>query len=156
MDRLVTELEGIWNSFAYDGDGQPTGVEWLPADHVGQALCTDLGYEDMPEFEDALKGALRLQGGWGMGDGRCWWGKRRPVGWAADAGGPARLLAIGAPLQARPGRGQPRHALSLTPWPPFPPRAAGPFEAFLDHLPHVIKDIRNGRCYFQIRPDPPQ
>lgn len=87
MDRLVTELEGIWSSFAIDGDGQPTGVEWLPVDHVGSALCNDLGYEDMPEFEDALKGT---------------------------------------------------------------------FEAFLDHLPHVIKEVRNGRAYFQIRPDPPQ
>lgn len=61
MDRLVTELEAIWNSIAVDGEGQPTGVEWLPVDHVGHALCTDLGYEDMPEFEDALKGA---GGGW--------------------------------------------------------------------------------------------
>jgi hypothetical protein len=56
MDRLVSELEGIWGSFALDHNGEPTGVEWLPVDHVGQALCTDLGYEDMPEFEDALKG----------------------------------------------------------------------------------------------------
>lgn len=35
-------------------------------------------------------------------------------------------------------------------------RAPGTFEAFLDHLPHVIKEGRNGRTYFQIRPDPPQ
>lgn len=33
---------------------------------------------------------------------------------------------------------------------------AGTFEAFLDHLPNVVKETRNGRCFFQIRPDPPQ
>ncbi|KAI8463868.1 MAG: hypothetical protein J3K34DRAFT_134373 [Monoraphidium minutum] len=87
MDRLVSELEGIWGSFAKDHEGNPTGVEWLPVDHVGQALCTDLGYEDMPEFEDALKGS---------------------------------------------------------------------FESFLDNLPNVIKEVRNGRAFFQIRPDPKQ
>lgn len=37
--------------------------------------------------------------------------------------------------------------------PPLPP---GTFEAFLDNLPHVVKETRNGRAYFQIRPDPPQ
>lgn len=62
MDRLVSELESIWKCFAFDGDGEPTGVEWLPVDHVGQALCTDLGYEDMPEFEDALKGEAVIEG----------------------------------------------------------------------------------------------
>jgi hypothetical protein len=37
-----------------------------------------------------------------------------------------------------------------------PSRPAGSFEQFLDHLPHVVKDVRNGRTFFQIRPDPPQ
>lgn len=58
MDRLVTELETLWRQFAVDSDGQPTGVEWLPADGVEQALLQELGYEDVPEFEDALKGSF--------------------------------------------------------------------------------------------------
>eukprot|EP00877_Chromochloris_zofingiensis_P000781 jgi/Chrzof1/10703/Cz05g09120.t1 len=58
MDRLVTELETMWQQFTQDGDGQPTGIEWLPADNVAEALCKDLGYEDIDEFEDALKGSF--------------------------------------------------------------------------------------------------
>ena len=63
----MTELEAIWNSIAKDHEGNPTGVEWLPVDHVGQALCTDLGYEDLPEFEDALKGARGRGARWRSG-----------------------------------------------------------------------------------------
>lgn len=33
-------------------------MEWLPADGVEQALLQELGYEDVPEFEDALKGSF--------------------------------------------------------------------------------------------------
>jgi hypothetical protein len=58
MDRLVTELETIWRQFAVDHEGQSTGVEWLPTDGVAQALCEELGYEDIPELEDALKGTF--------------------------------------------------------------------------------------------------
>lgn len=101
MDRLVTELEGIWRAFAFDGEGNPTGVEWLPVDHVGQALCSDLGYEDMPEFEDALKGGARVVGVGGgcRGVGARWGGGTlRQVGGAwgcmqrvrADPGAGAR------------------------------------------------------------------
>lgn len=40
-----------------DGDGNPNGCEWLPIEQVGTMMCQELGYEDEPEFEDALKGS---------------------------------------------------------------------------------------------------
>ena len=60
MDRLVSELETIWTQFAVDpsADGQPTGVEWLPTEGIARALCNALGYEDIPELEDALQGTF--------------------------------------------------------------------------------------------------
>lgn len=48
MERLVTELESIWQAFTVGVDG-PTGVEWLPVNGIAEALRDDLGYEDMPE-----------------------------------------------------------------------------------------------------------
>jgi len=151
MDRLVSELEAIWSSFAIDHDGQPTGVEWLPADHVGQALCSDLGYEDMPEFEDALKGAWAVWGVWGVccGVWVVWalWGVGC-VGTECIATGCCRAQCVRNCADAL----QPQHNTHAR----THPAPTGSFEQFLDHLPHVIKDVRNGRCYFQIRPDPPQ
>jgi C4-type Zn-finger protein len=58
MDRLVQELTTMWEQFTMDGNGQSTGVEWLPADGIAHALLKELGYEDMDEFEDALKGSF--------------------------------------------------------------------------------------------------
>ncbi|GIL88759.1 hypothetical protein Vretimale_17208 [Volvox reticuliferus] len=55
MDRLLTELESIWQAFTVGPDG-PTGVEWLPVTGIAEALREDLGYEDVAEFEDALGG----------------------------------------------------------------------------------------------------
>ena len=40
-----------------DQDG-PNGVEWLPVDQVENLLIEELGYEDQPEFEDALRGSF--------------------------------------------------------------------------------------------------
>ena len=148
MDRLVTELEAIWNSIAVDGEGQPTGVEWLPVDHVGHALCTDLGYEDMPEFEDALKGAG------GGGGGVC--AALRRWGWRQGAGGPR---ALWGPRSSKTSRAQ-HHTTNTTTHNTNNTQQhqhrPGTFEAFLDHLPHVVKETRDGRCFFQIRPEPPR
>lgn len=47
MDKIVTELDTVYNS-------QPT--EWLPTEGIGRMICNELGYEDMDEFEDAVKG----------------------------------------------------------------------------------------------------
>jgi hypothetical protein len=59
MDRLVSELETIWVQVAVDpSDGTSTGVEWLPTEGVAKAICNVLGYEDIPELEDALKGTF--------------------------------------------------------------------------------------------------
>jgi hypothetical protein len=44
-----------------DQDG-PNGCEWLPVSQIEALLIEELGYEDQPEFEDALRGALS----------RCW------------------------------------------------------------------------------------
>lgn len=57
MDRLISELQNIWDTFTQGPDG-PTEIEWLPVVGVGAALCEDLGYEDMDEFEDALNGTF--------------------------------------------------------------------------------------------------
>lgn len=58
MERLVRNLHEIWDCFATDGEGNATGVEWLPVDGIGMALVDDLGYEDIAEFEDALGGSF--------------------------------------------------------------------------------------------------
>lgn len=58
MERLVRNLHEIWECFSVDGDGNPTGVEWLPVEGIANALADDLGYEDMAEFEDALGGSF--------------------------------------------------------------------------------------------------
>ncbi|KXZ43860.1 hypothetical protein GPECTOR_79g139 [Gonium pectorale] len=57
MDRLVSELENLWNMFTVNDQG-PSGVEWLPVHGIADALREDLGYEDMAEFEDALGGTF--------------------------------------------------------------------------------------------------
>ncbi|KAG2485375.1 hypothetical protein HYH03_015866 [Edaphochlamys debaryana] len=57
MDRLVTELENMWQMFTVNDEG-PSGIEWLPVHGIGEALREDLGYEDMAEFEDALGGSF--------------------------------------------------------------------------------------------------
>ena len=44
MERLVRNLHEIWDCFSIDGDGAPTGVEWLPVEGIATALCDDLGY----------------------------------------------------------------------------------------------------------------
>lgn len=46
MDRIVGELEAIYGS-------QPTA--WLPVESIGMMLTHELGYEDLEEFEDAIK-----------------------------------------------------------------------------------------------------
>eukprot|EP00976_Prorocentrum_cordatum_P053956 1088102-Prorocentrum_minimum.AAC.3 len=46
MDRIIGELEAIYQS-------QPTA--WLPVESIGMMLTHELGYEDVEEFEDALK-----------------------------------------------------------------------------------------------------
>jgi hypothetical protein len=58
MSRLVGHLEELWSGFTQDGDGNSNGCEWLPVEQVGQLMCQELGYEDEPEFEDALKGSF--------------------------------------------------------------------------------------------------
>jgi len=57
MSRITQELEKTYNLFAFNDEG-PTGVEWLPVEGVANILREELGYEDMPEFEDALKGSF--------------------------------------------------------------------------------------------------
>ncbi|KAG2445389.1 hypothetical protein HXX76_000011 [Chlamydomonas incerta] len=57
MDRLVTELENMWQMFTVNDEG-PSGIEWLPVAGIANALREDLGYEDMDEFEDALGGTF--------------------------------------------------------------------------------------------------
>lgn len=49
MERLVSELEEIYNT---------TPVEWITVEAVANLLMHDMGYEDMPEFEDALNGTF--------------------------------------------------------------------------------------------------
>eukprot|EP00958_Prasinococcus_capsulatus_P006080 scaffold582_cov385-Prasinococcus_capsulatus_cf.AAC.15 len=49
MDKIVTEIDTIYES-------QPT--EWLPVEGIGMMICNELGYEDMDEFEDAIKGSF--------------------------------------------------------------------------------------------------
>jgi RimJ/RimL family protein N-acetyltransferase len=41
-----------------DGEGNSNGCEWLPVEQIGNMMCQELGYEDEPEFEDALKGTF--------------------------------------------------------------------------------------------------
>lgn len=36
----------------------PNGCEWLPVDQIENMLIEELGYEDQPEFEDALRGTF--------------------------------------------------------------------------------------------------
>jgi hypothetical protein len=36
----------------------PSTVEWLPVDQIETLLIEELGYEDQPEFEDALRGSF--------------------------------------------------------------------------------------------------
>lgn len=58
MERLVRNMLEIWEAFSVDPEGNPTGLEWLPVEGIGMALCDDLGYEDMGEFEDAMTGTF--------------------------------------------------------------------------------------------------
>ena len=46
IERIVVELEELYKS-------QPG--EWLPISGIGAYLASELGYEDVDEFEDALK-----------------------------------------------------------------------------------------------------
>jgi hypothetical protein len=36
----------------------PNGCEWLPVDQIENLMIEELGYEDQPEFEDALRGTF--------------------------------------------------------------------------------------------------
>jgi len=49
IERIVVELEELYKS-------QPG--EWLPVGGVATILADELGYEDVDEFEDALKGTF--------------------------------------------------------------------------------------------------
>ncbi|KAI8826136.1 uncharacterized protein EV422DRAFT_155056 [Fimicolochytrium jonesii] len=49
IERIVDELEKIYRS-------TPGNDHWLPAENVAQLLCTQLGYEDVDEFEASLEG----------------------------------------------------------------------------------------------------
>lgn len=49
VERIVDELEEIYRN-------QPQ--EWLNVEAIAMLLCTMLGYEDMDEFEDAIKGGF--------------------------------------------------------------------------------------------------
>lgn len=49
VERIIDELEEIYQN-------QPQ--EWLGVEAIGMLLCTTLGYEDMDEFEDAIKGVF--------------------------------------------------------------------------------------------------
>jgi len=48
----------LLSSVLQDENGQSNGCEWLPVVQVGNMMCQELGYEDEPEFEDALKGTF--------------------------------------------------------------------------------------------------
>lgn len=49
MTRIMGELEAVYES---------TPAEWLAVEGVALMIQRDLGYEDMEEFEDALKGSF--------------------------------------------------------------------------------------------------
>ncbi|WIA32221.1 hypothetical protein OEZ86_003070 [Tetradesmus obliquus] len=85
--RLVEHLQTMWEGYCTDGEGNSNGCEWLPVEQIGSMMCQELGYEDEPEFEDALKGS---------------------------------------------------------------------FADFLDKLPYVVKQEKNGKLYFQIKPELPR
>ncbi|TPX62837.1 hypothetical protein PhCBS80983_g00189 [Powellomyces hirtus] len=53
MERLMEELENMYRS-------APTtnADHWLPAANIALLLCSELGYEDMDEFEAALNGTF--------------------------------------------------------------------------------------------------
>uniref|UniRef100_A0A0G4IDK8 Zinc finger ZPR1-type domain-containing protein n=1 Tax=Chromera velia CCMP2878 TaxID=1169474 RepID=A0A0G4IDK8_9ALVE len=57
MSRICDELEKTFNYFAYNDEG-PSGCEWIPYHGTLQIMCEELGYEDVAEFEDALKGSF--------------------------------------------------------------------------------------------------
>ena len=48
--RGLTLLSGT-----HGGPGRAR-AQWLPVEGLGMMIMTELGYEDMEEFEDALKG----------------------------------------------------------------------------------------------------
>eukprot|EP00919_Chromeraceae_sp_WS-2016_P045425 GHVR01108154.1.p1 GENE.GHVR01108154.1~~GHVR01108154.1.p1 ORF type:complete len:259 (+),score=74.65 GHVR01108154.1:139-915(+) len=54
MERIIDCIEKCYNYFAYNDEG-PTGCEWLPCYGTCEMLCEELGYEDISEFEDAIK-----------------------------------------------------------------------------------------------------
>ncbi|KAJ3154694.1 hypothetical protein HDU89_007933 [Geranomyces variabilis] len=45
--RIIDEIEKAYALM---------GVEWLPVDNIANLLCNELGYEDIPEFEEAMGG----------------------------------------------------------------------------------------------------
>ncbi|KAJ3160627.1 hypothetical protein HDU86_000386 [Geranomyces michiganensis] len=45
--RIIDEIEKAYALM---------GVEWLPVDNICNLLCNELGYEDIPEFEEAMGG----------------------------------------------------------------------------------------------------
>ncbi|KAJ3009168.1 hypothetical protein HKX48_008136 [Thoreauomyces humboldtii] len=51
IERLIEELEKIYRS-------SPVDDYWLPADNITTLLCSELGYEDLDEFEDSLNGTF--------------------------------------------------------------------------------------------------
>lgn len=57
MARICDQLEQTYNYFAFNDQGA-TGCEWLPLHGTAQILQEELGYEDIAEFEDALKGSF--------------------------------------------------------------------------------------------------
>lgn len=57
LDRVTTELQIVWDACA-PIDDDPCAVAWLPVTAVATALISELGYEDMNEFEDALQGSF--------------------------------------------------------------------------------------------------
>jgi len=51
MARIIDTLDDIYSSVSQ------AGGEWLPVQGAGSLLSEELGYEDVDEFEDALKGS---------------------------------------------------------------------------------------------------
>ena len=53
-----TPVAACWPCCTQDENGTSNGCEWLPVAQVGNLMREELGYEDEPEFEDALHGSF--------------------------------------------------------------------------------------------------
>lgn len=58
LNPSLSDCLAFADTFSATANDSSSDAQWLPVDKIENLLIEELGYEDQPEFEDALKGSF--------------------------------------------------------------------------------------------------